>query len=157
MFEHITHEGYVYTARTGVPFPRPIPTRDQFDATWKFACVVPPNGMCRPPRRRVVVGICGRAHNTYNTCNPGQPCASPLTGPAPSPLWCRLTILVRPWQLVAAIGGAIEPWDKGEESPPSYGSSAWPLQGTRIWLPWAKFGLRCYRFVVCIFVLICCS
>ena len=27
--------GDAYTARTGLPFPRPIPTRDQFDATSK--------------------------------------------------------------------------------------------------------------------------
>ena len=33
--EYITRRGDAYTARTGLPFPRPIPTRDQFDATWK--------------------------------------------------------------------------------------------------------------------------
>ena len=50
---YITRRGDAYTARTGLPFQRPIPTRDQFDATWKSidrsACVVPPGGMCRPP------------------------------------------------------------------------------------------------------------
>ena len=33
--EYITRRGDVYTARTGLLFPRPIPIRDQFDATWK--------------------------------------------------------------------------------------------------------------------------
>ena len=33
--EYITRRGDAYTARTGLPFPRPIPTRDPFDATWK--------------------------------------------------------------------------------------------------------------------------
>ena len=33
--EYITRQGDAYTARTGLPFPQPIPTRDQFDATWK--------------------------------------------------------------------------------------------------------------------------
>ena len=33
--EYITRRGDAYTARTGLPFPWPIPTRDQFDATWK--------------------------------------------------------------------------------------------------------------------------
>ena len=32
---YITRRGDVYTARTGLPFPQPIPTQDQFDATWK--------------------------------------------------------------------------------------------------------------------------
>ena len=32
--EHITHRNDAYTAGTGLPFPRPIPTRNQFDATW---------------------------------------------------------------------------------------------------------------------------
>ena len=53
---YITLRGDAYTARTGLPFPRPVPTRDQFDATRKsltFSCVVPPDGMCRPP----VVGL----------------------------------------------------------------------------------------------------
>ena len=35
--QYITHRGDAYTARTGVPFPRPIPTRDQFDATLPWA------------------------------------------------------------------------------------------------------------------------
>ena len=35
LYEYITRRGDTYTARTGLPFPRPIPTQDQFDATWK--------------------------------------------------------------------------------------------------------------------------
>ena len=37
--EYITRRGDAYTARTGLPFPQPIPTRDQFDATWKSLTV----------------------------------------------------------------------------------------------------------------------
>ena len=33
--EYITRRGDAYTARTRLPCPRPIPTRDQFEATWK--------------------------------------------------------------------------------------------------------------------------
>ena len=74
--EYITRRGDAYTARTGLPFPRPIPTRDQFDATWKSLTaplVLSPLLWNVPiPRRRVTVGTYGRGHNT---CNPGQPCA----------------------------------------------------------------------------------
>ena len=50
--EYITRRGDAYTARTGLPLPRPILTWDQFDATWKSltaSCVVPPGRMCNPP------------------------------------------------------------------------------------------------------------
>ena len=33
--EYITRRDDAYTARTGLPLPRPIPTQDQLDATWK--------------------------------------------------------------------------------------------------------------------------
>ena len=33
--EYITRRGDAYTARTGLPFRSPLPTREQFDATWK--------------------------------------------------------------------------------------------------------------------------
>ena len=33
--KYITCRGDAYTARTGLPFPRPIPTREQLDATCK--------------------------------------------------------------------------------------------------------------------------
>ena len=60
--EYITRRGDAYTARTGLPFPRPIPTRDQLDATWKsltapltlcpvVECADPPSsGRCWPLR-----------------------------------------------------------------------------------------------------------
>ena len=60
--EYITRRGNAYTARTGLPFPWPIPTRDQFDATWKsltaplalsspVECADPPSsGRCWPLR-----------------------------------------------------------------------------------------------------------
>ena len=35
LIETITRRDGAYTARTGLLFPRPIPTRDQFDAIWK--------------------------------------------------------------------------------------------------------------------------
>ena len=58
--DYITRQRDAYTARTGSPFPRPIPTRDQFDATWKsltaplalsppVECADPPSsGRCWP-------------------------------------------------------------------------------------------------------------
>ena len=60
--EYVMRQGDAYTARTGLPFPRPIPTRDQFDATWKsltaplvlsppVECADPPlSGRCWPLR-----------------------------------------------------------------------------------------------------------
>ena len=60
--EYITCRGDAYTARTGLPFPRAIPTGDQFDATWKsltaplalfplVECAGPPSsGRCWPLR-----------------------------------------------------------------------------------------------------------
>ena len=88
LYEYITCRGDAYTARTGLPFPRPIPTRDQFDAT---CC--PAWWNVRTPHRQVAAGLCGRGHNT---CNPGQLCASLLTRPAPAPLWCGMTGILAP-------------------------------------------------------------
>ena len=60
--EYINRRGDAYTARTGLPFRRPIPTRDQFEATWKsltaplalsppVECADPPSsGRCWPLR-----------------------------------------------------------------------------------------------------------
>ena len=94
--EYITRQGDAYTACTGLPFPLPIPTRDQFDATWKSLTAplaLSPPVECADPRLRVAVGpyVCG-----HNPCNHGQPCASLLTGPAPSPLWCGVTGILAP-------------------------------------------------------------
>ena len=51
--EYITRRGDAYTARTGLPFPQPIPTRDQFDATWKSLtaplALSPPVECAHPP------------------------------------------------------------------------------------------------------------
>ena len=48
--EYITRRG---DARTGLPFPRPIPARDQFDATWKSLtaplALSPPVEFANPP------------------------------------------------------------------------------------------------------------
>ena len=33
--EYMSRQGSAYTAATGLPFPRPIPTRDTFTDTWK--------------------------------------------------------------------------------------------------------------------------
>ena len=58
--EYITRRSDTYTARTGLPFPRPIPTGYQFEATWKswtaplvlsppVECANPPSsGRCWP-------------------------------------------------------------------------------------------------------------
>ena len=52
--EYITRRGDAYTARTGLPFPRPIPTPDQFDATWKS--LTPPLALSPPVECPPVVG-----------------------------------------------------------------------------------------------------
>ena len=54
LLEYITRGGDAYTARTGLPFPRPIPTWDPFDARWKsltapLALPPPPVEFADPP------------------------------------------------------------------------------------------------------------
>ena len=60
--EYITGRGDAYTARPGLPFPRPIPTRDQFDATLKSLTaplVLPPPVECADPP--IVASLVARA------------------------------------------------------------------------------------------------
>ena len=67
--EYFTRRGNAYTARTGLPFPRPIPTRDQLDATCKSltaALVLSPPVECADPVSSGVAGPCGRGHNMCN-------------------------------------------------------------------------------------------
>ena len=56
LYEYITRRGDTYTAHTGLPFPRPIPTRDQFYATWKSLtaplALLPPVECADPPSSR---------------------------------------------------------------------------------------------------------
>ena len=69
--DYITRRGDAYPARTGLPFLRPIPTRDQFDATWKSLTAplaLSPRWNVPTPHREVIVGPHGRGHNT---CKPG--------------------------------------------------------------------------------------
>ena len=52
LFEYITRRGDADTARIGLPFHPPIPTRDQFDATWKpltALMALPPLVQCADP------------------------------------------------------------------------------------------------------------
>ena len=44
--EFVTRRGAAYTAATGLPFPRPIPSRDRFTDTWKK--LVKPLALDRP-------------------------------------------------------------------------------------------------------------
>ena len=131
--EYITHRGNAYTARTGLPFPLPIPTRDQFDATWKsltaplalspqMECADPPSlGCCWPLR-------------SWAQCGQSRPALCQSID------WTRpLTLVVRGDGYPCAGGS----WSqlsvgllmgKRRAHPPSYWSSAWPSRGTRIWL-----------------------
>ena len=51
--QYSTRRGDGYTSCTRLPFPRPIPTRDQFDATWKSLtaplALSPPRECADPP------------------------------------------------------------------------------------------------------------
>ena len=51
--EYMSRRGSAYTAATGLPFPRPIPTRDTFTDTWKESVtpldVRPPVSVPDPP------------------------------------------------------------------------------------------------------------
>ena len=94
--EYITRRGDAYTAHTGLPFPRPIPTRDQFDATWKSLtaplaffplaeCADPPSsGRCSPlrswaqyvqPRPALCQSIVWTRPLTFVVRDDGYPCA----------------------------------------------------------------------------------
>ena len=75
--------GATPTARDGLPFPRPIPSQDKFDATWKSLTAPRALFECADPNHQVFVGPYSRGHNT---CHSDQPYASLLTEPAPAPL-----------------------------------------------------------------------
>ena len=53
--EFMTHRGAAYTAAMGLPFPRPIPSRDRFTNTWKGlvkpVALDPPVSVPKPPTR----------------------------------------------------------------------------------------------------------
>ena len=70
--EYMSRRGLAYTAATGLPFPRPIPTRDAFTDTWKELVTPldlrPPDHPCLaliPPR----VGALGRYPHGPGTSN----------------------------------------------------------------------------------------
>ena len=105
LFEYITRRGDAYTARTGLPFPQSIPTRDQFDATWKSLtaplALSPPVECADPPSSVRCLPLRSWAQYVQS----GWHCASLLTGPAPSPLWCGLTGILA----MVAVGRSY-PW-----------------------------------------------
>ena len=73
MSEYTSRRGSAYTAATGLPFPKPIPTRDTFTDTWKE--LVPPLTYVRPcpspiPPR---VGALGRYSHGPGTSNHVHP------------------------------------------------------------------------------------
>ena len=89
--QYITCRGDAYTARIGLPYPRPIPTRDQFDATHNSLTAPlalppppPPVECANPPSP----GRCWPLRSWAQYVQPGKPCASPLTEgkPCASPL-----------------------------------------------------------------------
>ena len=53
VLEFMTRRGAAYTAATGLPFPRPIPSRDHFTDTWmelvKPLALYPPMSVPQPP------------------------------------------------------------------------------------------------------------
>ena len=81
--ECITRRGDAYTARTGLPLRRPLHTRDRFDATWKSLTAplaLSPLVECTDPQSS---GRGWLLRSSHNSCDPGQPYASLVTGPAP--------------------------------------------------------------------------
>ena len=108
---YINRQGGAYIARTGPPFPRPIHTRDQFDATWKsltaplalspqMECADPPSsGRCWPLRSWAQYVQCRPAlcqsidwtrPLTFLVRGDGYPCAGGS--------WSQLSVwLFEPW------------------------------------------------------------
>ena len=71
--ELMTRRGAVYTAATGLPFPRLIPSRDRFTDTWKE--LVKPLVLNRPvsvavPPQAASLGRCNRGPATSNRVHP---------------------------------------------------------------------------------------
>ena len=152
LIEYITRRGDAYTARTQLPFPQPIPTRDQFDATWKsltaplalsppVECADPPSsGRCRPlrfvqSRPALCQSIDWTRPLTFVVRGDGYPCAGS---------WSQLSVGLLNHGLKARTPAFL--WVIGMA-----------VTGKKKWSPWAKFGITCYSFVVCIFVFISCS
>ena len=143
--EYITRRGDAYTAHTGLPFPRPIPTRDQFDATWKSLTapfvLSPPVECADPPSSRHCWLM--RSWAQYVQSRPALCQSIDWT--------CPLTLVVRRDGYPCAGGG----WSQLSVGLLNHRVRVrtlafqcvigMALTGTRLWLPSAKFGLRCYR------------
>ena len=94
--EYITRRGDTYTARTGLLSHGPSPHGTNLTQRGSHSplCLrCPPRRNVPTLHRRVAACPCGRGHST---CNPSRQCASLLTGPAPSPLWCLGTGILAP-------------------------------------------------------------
>ena len=66
MMEYMSRWGPAYTAATGLPFAKPIPTRDVFTDAWKE--LVTPLDL-RPPVSIRRLGALGRYPHGPGTCN----------------------------------------------------------------------------------------
>ena len=93
--EYITRRGDAYTARTGLPFPRLIPTRDQVDATWKS--LTAPLALS-PPVECADAPTSGRCWSLRPWAQYMQSALAvcQLIGPAPSLFWCGATGILAP-------------------------------------------------------------
>ena len=159
LYEYITRRGDAYTARTGLPFQRPIPTRDQFDTTWKSLtaplALSPPGDCADPP--------------SSGRCRPLRSWAQYVQS---RPALCQSIDWTRP--LTFVVWGDGYPCAGGSRSQLSLGLLNHGLKARTPAFLWvigmdvtgdkdmvalqrARFGLRCYRFLVCIFVFISCS
>ena len=157
LYEYITRRGDAYTARTGLPFPRPIPTRDKFDATWKsltallalsppVECADPPSsGRCWPlrswaqyvhSRPALCQSIDWTRPLTFVVRGDGYPCAGGS--------WSQLSVGLLNHGLKARTPAFL--WVIGMA-----------VRGDKDMVALGQIWLRCYRFVVCIFVFISCS
>ena len=90
--EYVARQGDAYTARTGLPFPWPIPTRDQFDARWK--------SLTAPLALSPLVEFAGPPSS--GRCWPLQSCAQYLQS---RPVLCQSIDWTRPLTLVVRDDG----------------------------------------------------
>ena len=100
LFQYMTRWGDAYTARTALPFPRPIPTRDQFDATWQS--LTAPLALSRPPHRSAKPSNRAAAHrrSRHSPVDMGRgrgSSCSTKSGARSPPLWREMIHLPPAW------------------------------------------------------------
>ena len=119
--EFMTRRGAAYTAATGLPFPRPIPSRDRFTDTWKE--------LVKPRSTRVRAGAPYKRPLLAATSDRAHPLWTPSIGPGrslSSSAGTRAALEVGP-----NYPSGFSTTGHRPAHPPTYGRLGWPYAGIR--------------------------